>query len=113
MGDHITVSYVTTPSKHLAQKLARALVEKRLAACINIIDGIESIYEWEGKVDTSNEALMVIKSTENKSEELTKFIEQNHEYDCPEVVNLRVTSGSKNYLDWIHRTVSKPPMLSE
>ena len=65
-------------------------MEHKLAACVNILDGVESVYEWEGKIENENEVLMIIKSLSSKAGELADFVVRNHPYDCPEVITTRV-----------------------
>lgn len=105
---HVTVSYVTTPNDEVARKLAKQLVEKRLAACINIVKTVESIYEWKGVIEHDQESMMIIKSHSNKTNDLIEFVEKNHPYDCPEVITLKLDSGSKKYLDWVQKTINEP-----
>uniref|UniRef100_A0A6G1SCZ1 Protein CutA n=1 Tax=Aceria tosichella TaxID=561515 RepID=A0A6G1SCZ1_9ACAR len=93
--------------------VARKLVEHRLAACVNIVKNIESIYEWKDKIEQDSEVLMIIKSNSQKSADLAKFVQDNHPYDCPEVVTVRVDSGSKPYLEWIHETINKEPLCAQ
>lgn len=88
--NYATVSYVTTPDESVARELAKKLVEGRLAACVNLVKNVESIYEWKGQIEKDEEVLMVIKSESHKSQELAEFVEKNHPYDCPEVVTLKV-----------------------
>lgn len=104
---HALVAYVTTPNEDVARNLAKQLIENRLAACVNIVKTIESIYEWKGVVEQDQESMLIIKTHSKKSDDLIKFVEKNHPYDCPEVITVKVDSGSKKYLDWIHETISK------
>lgn len=110
MTDKVIVSYVTAPNEFVARDLSRRLVESRLAACVNIVKTIESIYEWKGKIESDNETLLIIKSHSSKSKELSEFVLKNHPYDCPEVITLDVSSGSEAYLKWVHETISKEPI---
>lgn len=105
-----TVSYVTTPNQEVARNLAKVLVEKRVAACVNIVNNVESIYEWQGKLEQDSESMMIIKSNSEKSAALKEIIEKEHPYDCPEVITLEVKSGSEKYINWIHETLDKKPL---
>jgi periplasmic divalent cation tolerance protein len=95
----------TTGTKEEAQKIGRALVEARLAACVNIVGPIESIYRWQRKVETSAEYLLVIKTTASAFARLRDAIGKLHSYELPECVELAVTGGSAAYLNWIERSV--------
>ncbi|RNC83900.1 MAG: divalent-cation tolerance protein CutA [Balneola sp.] len=95
--------YITTSSKEEARKIGRDLVEKRLAACVNIVDGMESIFWWEGKIEESNECVLIAKTAYSKVRALTDRVKELHSYDCPSVVSLTITEdeGNKDYLDWL------------
>jgi periplasmic divalent cation tolerance protein len=91
----------TAGSQDEARKIANALVERRLAACVNIVQQIESIYRWQGKVETATEWLLVIKTQARAFERVRDTIKELHSYDLPECVMLEVQSGSSEYLKWI------------
>lgn len=93
--------YITTKDKAEAKKIAQALVEERLAACANIIDNMESLYWWEGKVQNSNEAVLVVKTKEALVPELIEKVKSLHSYKCPCIVSLPILDGNKAFLDWI------------
>ncbi|MDD2688864.1 MAG: divalent-cation tolerance protein CutA [Candidatus Omnitrophica bacterium] len=95
------VILVTTPNKKEARRIASGLLKKKLAACINIIDGAESLFWWQGKLERSTEALMVIKSKKEKLAAVTKLIKSMHSYGVPEIIALPITGGEKKYLRWI------------
>lgn len=95
----------TTGSKEEAQKIARALVEQRLAACVNIVGPIESVYRWKGAVETSPEFLCLVKTTAAAAENVMAAIEELHSYELPEAVVVSVEAGSRGYLDWIAENV--------
>ena len=88
-----------------ARKLARALVEKQLAACVNIVPQIESVYCWEGKVETSTEYLLLIKTTAGAFDELRDILTELHSYDLPECIEIAIEDGSAAYLAWIGESV--------
>jgi periplasmic divalent cation tolerance protein len=100
MTDKIVV-LSTCASQQEAEKLARTLVEQRLAACVNVIPGVTSFYRWQGNLETSTEWLMLIKSSRERFEPLRLALEQAHSYDLPEVIALPVVEGAPNYLNWI------------
>ena len=95
----------TTGSQEEARKIARALVDRRLAACVNIIPQVESIYRWQGKVEDAHEWLLVIKTTGNAFERVRDAIRELHSYDLPECISFSVEDGSSDYLDWISESV--------
>ena len=95
----------TTGSQEEARKIARALVDRRLAACVNIIPQVESIYRWQGKVEDAHEWLLVIKTTGNAFERVRDAIRELHSYDLPECISFSVENGGSAYLDWISESV--------
>nr|CAH7728831.1 unnamed protein product [Callosobruchus chinensis] len=105
-GEH-SVAYVTAPSEEVAKKIAHGLVGKKLAACVNIIPRITSIYEWEDKINEDSEVLMMIKTRTSKMDQLTEFVKANHPYTVCEVISLPIQNGNEAYLKWINEVV--PP----
>ena len=99
MSYHIFL--VTVPTIEEGRKIARYLVENKIAACVNIVDNITSIYEWQEKIEESSEYLLIIKTTTAKSELLIQKIEEIHSYDTPECVGFKIEKGSEKYLNWI------------
>ncbi|GMH00237.1 hypothetical protein Nepgr_002076 [Nepenthes gracilis] len=95
------VVYVTVPNKEAGKKLAESIVKERLAACVNRVPGIESVYEWKGEIQTDSEELLIIKTRESLLGALTEHVIANHEYETPEVIALPITGGSIPYLEWI------------
>ncbi|XP_078164384.1 nitrogen regulatory PII-like, alpha/beta isoform X4 [Carex rostrata] len=95
------VVYVTVPNREAGKKLADSIIKERLAACVNIVPGIESVYWWEGKVQTDSEELLIIKTRESLLPVLTEHVKANHEYDVPEVIAMPITGGNTKYLEWI------------
>jgi periplasmic divalent cation tolerance protein len=84
-----------------ARKIGRAVVEKELAACANIVAGVESIYRWKGKVEQAREVLVVMKTSATRLRELEREVKRLHSYDVPEFIALPIVAGSKEYLKWI------------
>jgi periplasmic divalent cation tolerance protein len=98
---HELFVFVTTSTIDEGAAIAEALVSDRLAACVNIIASIESIYRWEGEVTRESEALMIIKTTDERYAELEQRVRQLHSYSTPEVVAIRIERGSEQYLNWL------------
>ena len=101
------VVLTTAGSKKEAQKIARELVERRLAACVNVVGPIESVYRWKGAVETAEEYLCVIKTTTAAGEGVWGTIKELHSYELPECVELAVEGGSEEYLAWIGENVGE------
>jgi len=95
------IIFTTAGSQDEARKIAHALVERRLAACVNIVPQIESIYRWQGKVETTEEWLLLIKTQVELFERVRDAVKELHSYDLPECVMLEVAAGSQEYLNWI------------
>lgn len=91
----------TVGLKEVAEKLARELVERRLAACVNIVGPIRSIYRWRGKVENEQEFLLLIKTTAERAAELRASLKSTHPYELPECIELTVSEGSEEYLAWL------------
>ena len=100
------VIYVTAGSTSEASRLARALVEERLAACVNQIGPIQSVYRWEGKLEESVEQLLIIKSRKELFPALEKRVRELHSYSVPEIVALPIIDGSPDYLRWLGEQVT-------
>jgi periplasmic divalent cation tolerance protein len=99
------VVLVTAPDAEVAAHIARTLVEERLAACGNVLPQLRSIYRWEGKVEESAEALLVIKTEAALFERLRARVVELHPYECPEIVMLPIAAGHAPYLAWIAESV--------
>lgn len=86
-----------------ANELAHNLVKARLAACVNIVSGVTSVYEWENAICEENEYLLIIKTKSDLYKKLETKIKEFHPYEVPEIVSLKIDNGSKSYLDWIEK----------
>ena len=95
----------TAGSREEAEKIAHALVERRLAACVNIVGPIHSVYRWQGKVETAQEQLLIVKTTAALFDVLSKTILELHSYELPECIQLPIEGGSAEYLEWIEQSV--------
>jgi periplasmic divalent cation tolerance protein len=105
------IGLVTCGSRAEARKLARAVLAKKAAACVNILDGIESQYWWLGKLERGRECLLLIKTTKNKTKDVMQIIEANHSYQVPEIIFVPVAAGERRYLKWIRQSVSVAAIL--
>lgn len=101
------IVFSTAGSEDEARKIARHLVERQLAACINIVPQIESIYRWQGKVESSREWLLLIKTSTERFAEVRDAIRELHSYDLPECIAIKIEDGSAEYLKWITDSVGK------
>lgn len=101
------VFLVTVGKIEEGKEIARALVENKLAACVNIIQNITSIYEWKGKIESDNEHLLFIKTSEEKCDLLIQKIQELHSYETPEIIAFKIEKGSKAYINWINKVVNK------
>ena len=93
--------YVTTETAEEARSIGKLLVEKRLAACVNILEGMTSMYWWEGEVQNSTETVLIAKTQASRMAELTKAVREAHSYACPCIVSLPIVEGNPEFLEWI------------
>ncbi len=100
---NLRMVYITTKDKEEARTIGRTLVEDKLAACVNIIDGMESIYRWEGQIEEANEAILIAKTPYHNVKPMTERVKELHSYDCPCIVSLTLTEqeGNDDYLRWL------------
>jgi periplasmic divalent cation tolerance protein len=105
MTDKVLV-LTTAGSESEAKKIAAELVERRLAACVNIVPRVQSVYRWEGKVESAEEFLMLIKTARARTQELHTAIRELHSYDLPEFVVVSMEGGSEEYLNWIAESLA-------
>jgi len=112
MTDKIVV-LVTCASAKEARRIARALVEVRLAACGNVLEAsVRSIYRWKGKVESAKECLLIIKTTRRRFAALEKMVKRLHSYDVPEIIAVPIAAGAQAYLNWIDESVGSHQGIS-
>jgi periplasmic divalent cation tolerance protein len=93
--------YITASSKEEATRIGRELVSARLAACVNIIAPMNSIYRWQGRIEEAVEAVLIAKTQESKVPELIEKVKSMHSYSCPCIISLPIETGNPEYLEWI------------
>lgn len=101
MMDDVIVVFTTAADKAQAEQLGTVLVEKKLAACCNIIDAVNSIFHWQGQTCHEREVLMVLKTVTSRFDELVAEIKQRHSYQTPEIIAVPVILGAADYLEWV------------
>jgi len=99
--DRFQLVLTTTDSEALGEKIARELVERRLAACVNLVGPVQSVYRWEGKIVRSEERLLIVKTSADRFQEVASAIRELHTYDVPEVLALPLADGDERYLSWL------------
>lgn len=106
------VVFITTASIEEAARLAEMLVEGRLAACVQILPEIESVYRWQGEIERQKEVLLIAKTTRSKFEVLDREVRAIHSYETPEIIALPLIAGSPPYLKWLASNVHVDPVGS-
>lgn len=99
------VVLVTVPKEEEAVKIAKTIVEEKLAGCVNIVRGVRSIYSWQGKIEDDSELLMVIKTKATVFKELETRVKELHSYTVPEIIGIELKEGYRGYLDWLDEVV--------
>ncbi len=100
---HIVI-FITVPNKKEANCIAVELIKNKLAACVNIMENVHSIFWWQGKVDTAEEALLIVKTRKALMNKLIKKVKSLHSYEVPEIIALPIICGDKEYLKWINES---------
>lgn len=95
------VVFITTASAVEAQRIAHILVSERKAACVNIVSQVHSRFWWQGKIDSANETLLIVKTKASLLDELIRLVKENHSYEVPEIIALPILGGNQDYLKWI------------
>jgi len=103
---HIVI-FITTSHKKEAQRIAEQLIKNRLAACVNIVNNIESVFWWQARVDKAKEVLLLIKSKRQNFKKIIKLVKSLHSYEVPEIIALPIIGGEEKYLKWIDESVRK------
>jgi periplasmic divalent cation tolerance protein len=111
MTDKIIV-LSTCASEEESGKLARSLVEQRLAACVNVVPRVRSYYRWKGEIESADEYLLLIKSSRSCMAALLTVLENEHSYEVPEVIAVPVVDGAPNYLNWLQANLRDPDTVS-
>jgi len=93
----------TAPDQASARKLADTLIEEGLAACVNVLDKVESIYRWQGKINRDSEYMLLIKSTQRQYSQIQQRILDLHPYELPEIIAVPISGGLSAYLDWLNK----------
>jgi periplasmic divalent cation tolerance protein len=102
---NIVVGLVTCSSRAEARKIASGILTRKLAACVNIVNSLESHYWWQGKLENARECLLLIKTTKAKERAVMSAVKAAHSYAVPEVIFLPVVAGERNYLNWLRNSV--------
>lgn len=97
----IALVYITFPDRDTALSIAKTIVEERLAACANILDGMTSVYRWEGEIRNDSETVLILKTVQAQMQRLTERVIELHPYDVPCVVVLPIVQGSEKFLNWV------------
>ena len=100
--------FTTCANREQAEALARSLLEQKLAACINIQHGIESMYHWQGELQQEQESMLLIKTSVSLRPEVQQLLQSVHPYELPEIISVPIDSGSTPYLDWIQSQLKTP-----
>jgi len=106
MTDYVVV-FVTTASVEEARRIASAVIDARLAACVNIIAQVESVYRWRGDICHDRESLLIMKTAREQLAELDTLIKSLHSYEVPEIIALSIEGGSEQYLTWLRESVAR------
>ena len=104
MGERVFLLYVTFPDRATADASVRIAVERRLAACGNVLPGVRSVYRWQGAIDTADEVLVLFKTTEGNLASIRQCILDSHPYEVPEIVATPLVEGNPAYLDWVRES---------
>jgi periplasmic divalent cation tolerance protein len=104
-GMMFIVIFITAANKKEAGKISEGLIKKRLAACVNTLGGIKSLFRWKGKIDEAKEVLLMVKSKKTNFQKIAGFVKSVHSYQVPEIIAIPIIAGNKPYLEWINAAV--------
>lgn len=104
MNKYIVV-LITASSQEEAEKIANGLVDAEVAACVNIVPKIKSIFKWQGKKDAADEVLLIAKTKQDRFKDLKEAVKSLHSYDVPEIISIPISEGNEDYLNWIAEVV--------
>jgi len=113
MNTQYIIILVTAKDKKEAEKIARGLLESKLIACANIVEGIQSLFWWRGKIDSSKEVLLILKTKKSFFKKISIKVKSLHSYQTPEIIALPIINGSKDYLAWISMSIGPIPSKSK
>jgi periplasmic divalent cation tolerance protein len=102
----VLIVFIISASRREATKLARLLIRNRVAACVNIMPAVRSVFRWKGKTHLAHETLLITKTTEQRYDELEELVRSNHSYEVPEIVAIKVDRGLGQYLEWVKEETS-------
>ena len=105
ISQKLIIGWVSFPERALAKTVATLLVKHKFAACVKIIDGVESIYEWENKIQEANEYYLMIKTSDSKINEINNLLKSSHPHQTYEFIYTNIDGGNENYLNWIKTTI--------
>ena len=106
MEDSYVVLLITTSTNGEAEQISRLLLERKKAACVNIISGVDSLFRWNDKLDSAQESLLVVKSKASLISEIIELVKGVHSYDVPEIIALPIVGGNQDYLEWIDKNTT-------
>lgn len=102
------VVFITASNQKEASNIAKALLENKLVACVNILDKVKSIFWWQGKIDQAQEALLIVKSKKSELNKIIKLVKSIHSYQVPEIIASPIIGGNQSYLRWLNESIRKP-----
>lgn len=103
--DEYVVLFITTAADEEAQLISRVLLERRMAACINIVPGVSSLFWWQGSIDSAQESLLIVKTRASLLDDIVQLVKKIHSNDVPEIIALPVVGGNQDYLEWVGKEV--------
>ncbi len=103
----VVLVYITAPDRDTALSIAKVVVNERLAACANILEGMTSVYRWEGEIRNDSETVLILKTVQSQMQRLTERVIELHRYDVPCVVALPIVEGSENFLNWVRDEITE------